>query len=137
MKTLFLSFALLMSTLGFAQDTTGHSITVTVENFLTNDGKAVISLHTSETFMRGPGLQNLDANIVDGKATFTFKNVQSGEYALLVLHDKNGNNQMDFEDNGMPKEAYGTSNSPRSFGPPNYDEAKFKLEKDVELSIRL
>lgn len=139
MKTLILSIALtIVSTLGFAQDKKGTTITVTVENFLSNDGKAVIALHTSETFMRGAGIQNQEAKIVDGKATFIFENVEAGDYALMVLHDKNENDRMDFEENGMPKEAYGTSNNVRSFGPPVYSDSKFKVEdKDLELAIRL
>lgn len=137
MKTLFVTIALCISTLGFTQNETKNTITVTVENFISDEGKAAIALHTADTFMRGPGVQNLEAKIVNGKATFTFENVSNGEYALLVLHDKNENNRMDYEDNGMPKESFGTSNNTRSFGPPIYDDAKFKLDKDLELTIRL
>ena len=55
----------------------------------------------------------------------------------MVLHDENDNQRMDFEDNGMPKESYGMSNNPRSFGPPIFDDAKFDVDKDdVKLSIR-
>ncbi|MBR9914378.1 MAG: DUF2141 domain-containing protein [Algicola sp.] len=137
MKTLVLTVSLLISTLGFAQDKTANTITVTIENFTSNDGKAILALHTSESFMKGPGIQNLSANIVDGKATFTFENVPSGEYALLALHDKNDNKRMDYEANGMPKESYGLSNNPRSYGPPIYDDAKFQVQKDTSLTIRL
>lgn len=137
MKTLFVTLVLFISTLGFAQNTTTNTITVTVENFISDEGKAAIALHTADTFMKGQGIQNLESKIIDGKATFTFEDVAEGEYALLVLHDKNENNRMDFEDNGMPKESYGTSNSVRSFGPPIYDDAKFKVNKNVELTIRL
>lgn len=137
MKTLFVTIALCISALGFTQTETKNTITVIVENFTSNEGKAAIALHTSDTFMRGAGIQNLEAKIVDGKATFTFENVSNGEYALLVLHDKNENDRMDFEENGMPKESYGTSNNTRSFGPPIYDDAKFIVDKDLELTIRL
>ena len=137
MKFTLLLSSLFISLLGFTQTETKHTLTVTVENFTSNEGKAAIALHTSDTFMRGAGVQNLESKIVDGKATFTFENVSNGDYALLVLHDKNENNRMDFEDNGMPKESYGTSNNTRSFGPPIYDDAKFKVNKDLELTIRL
>ena len=137
MKTLFVTIALCTSILGFTQNETSNTITVTVENFVSNEGKAAIALHTSDTFMRGAGVQNLETKIIDGKATFTFENVSDGEYALLVLHDKNENNRMDYEPNGMPKESYGTSNNARSFGPPIYEDAKFKVDKDLELTIRL
>ncbi|MEH6535557.1 MAG: DUF2141 domain-containing protein [Psychroserpens sp.] len=138
MKTLFLSIALVViSTLGFAQDTKGQTITVSIENAVSDDGQFLVSLNTKDTFMKGAGIQSSESKIKDGKATITFKNVQPGEYAIMVLHDANDNNRMDFEENGMPKESYGTSNNPRSFGPPIYDDAKFKVEKeDLKLAIR-
>jgi len=139
MKTLFLSIALtLASTLGFTQDTKGQTITVTIENANSDDGKFMVSLNTKDTFMKGAGIQNAESKVKDGKATITFENVKPGEYAIMVLHDSNENGRMDFEDNGMPKESYGMSNNPRSFGPPIYDDAKFELKKeDKTIAIRL
>jgi uncharacterized protein (DUF2141 family) len=138
MKTLFLTIALtIISTLGFSQDKKGHTITVTIENAKSDDGKIVASLNTKDTFMKAAPIQSASVDIKDGKATVTFENVTSGDYAIIVLHDLNGNQSMDFEANGMPKESYGTSNNPRSFGPPIYDDAKFNVSKeDLELSIR-
>lgn len=137
-RTLFLTIALtLISTLGFTQEITGQTITITVENAKSDDGKFLVALHTKDDFMKGAGIQNTTSEIINGKATVTFKNVKSGDYAIMVLHDLNGNQRMDFEASGLPKESYGTSNNPRSFGPPNYDQAKFSVEKeDLKLSIR-
>ncbi|MCD2260923.1 DUF2141 domain-containing protein [Psychroserpens luteolus] len=139
MKTLFLSIALIVvSTLGFAQDSKGQTITVTIENAKNDNGKLLVSLNTKDTFMKGAGVQNAESKIKDGKATITFENVTPGDYAIMVLHDENENERMDFEDNGMPKESYGMSNNPRSYGPPIYEDAKFTLTKeDMKLSIRL
>lgn len=138
MKTLALLLALALSTtLGFSQSNDDNSITVTIENIKNNKGKVLLSLHTKDTFMKGPGLQNLDSKIENGKVTVTFKDVKPGEYAIMVLHDENENNRMDYETNGMPKENYGMSNNPMSFGPPVYADAKFKFEgKPLDLSIR-
>lgn len=138
MKHLFLTIALtLISTLGFSQDVKGQTITLTIENAKSDDGKFLVSLNTEDTFMKGAGVQNAESEIKDGKAIITFENVQPGDYAIMVLHDANGNQRMDFEANGMPTESYGTSNNPRSFGPPIYDDAKFSVAKeDLELSIR-
>ena len=44
---------------------------------------------------------------------------------------------MDFAANGMPLEDYGASNNNMSFGPPNFDLAKFTVsDKDVSLEIK-
>ncbi|MDG5492957.1 DUF2141 domain-containing protein [Psychroserpens sp. SPM9] len=135
--TLLLTIVLtLVTALGFSQDTKGQTVTITIENAKNDDGKLLVALHTKDTFMKGPGVKNAESKIKDGKAVITFEDVTAGEYAVMVLHDANENNKMDFEESGMPKESYGTSNNTRSFGPPNYDDAKFKVDKDIALSIR-
>jgi uncharacterized protein (DUF2141 family) len=139
MKYLFLSIALTLSTLlGFSQEENkGITITVTIDNAKNDTGKVLMSLHTSETFMKGKGIIDSESEIKDGKVIITFKNVQPGEYAIMALHDENGNQRMDFRENGMPLESYGTSNNVMAFGPPLYDDAKFKVEdNDLELNIR-
>ncbi|WP_353779376.1 DUF2141 domain-containing protein [Winogradskyella sp. 3972H.M.0a.05] len=138
MKTLALTLAFaLTSILGYAQDTEGTTITVTIENIKSNDGKVLLSLHTKDTFMKGPGVKNAESKIEDGKVVITFENVTPGEYAIMALHDKNENNKMDFQDSGMPAEDYGTSNNVMTFGPPQYDNSKFNVaDKPVELNIK-
>ncbi|WP_282044080.1 DUF2141 domain-containing protein [Winogradskyella flava] len=137
MKNLILTFALTLSTLfSFSQDE-GITITVTIDNVKNDTGKVLMSLHTSETFMKGKGIIDAESEIKDGKVIITFENVTAGEYAILALHDENSNQRMDFRENGMPLESFGTSNNVMAFGPPQYDDAKFKVEdKDLELNIR-
>ena len=139
MKNLILTFALALTTLfGFSQEEeTGITITVTIDNVNNDNGKVLMSLHTSETFMKGKGIQDVGTTIKDGKVTVTFENVLPGEYAILAMHDANDNQKMDFQDNGMPTESFGMSNNVMAKGPPQYDDAKFKVEgKDLELNIR-
>lgn len=138
MKHLFLTFVLVFTTLfGFAQNSNkGITITVTIDNVKNDNGKVLLSLHTSETFMKGKGVKDTESKIKDGKVTLTLKHVQPGEYAIIALHDENNNKRMDFRENGMPLESYGTSNNDMSFGPPQYNDAKFKVEdKDIEMKI--
>ena len=88
--------------------------------------------------MKGPGIKNAESKIENGKVTVSFKDVEPGTYAIMVLHDINENNRMDFELTGMPKEDYGMSNNPMSFGPPQFDDAKFEFNgKDLDFIIRL
>ena len=111
-------------------------ITATVVNVTSNKGKVSFALYNKATFMKEP-LQAKTAKIIDGKSTVTFEGLESGEYAVVCLHDKNDNNKMDFADNGMPLEDYGMSNNVMSFGPPNYSDSKFTLaEEDLTLEIK-
>lgn len=119
-----------------AQDQEGVTITVTIENVLSDEGQIIGSLHTQDTFMKGPGIQNKSINASTGEVTLTFSDVTPGSFALMMMHDKNGNQRMDFEANGMPKESYATSGD-MAFGPPSFDGSKFEVaNEDLEFRIR-
>lgn len=138
MKTFALIIALtFVSTFGFGQDDKGITITVTIDNVASDTGHVLLGLHNNDTFMKGKGIQSAKSEIKDGKITTTFTNVLPGTYAIMALHDANDNEQMDFQDNGMPKESYGMSNNVMSFGPPQFSDAKFEVaDKDLDINIR-
>lgn len=134
--TLALSF-FFVSLVAMAQEKNGINITVTIDNITSDEGKVLIGLHTADTFMKGPGVQNLQSSIENGKVTLKFTNVEPGNYAIMALHDANENNRMDFEANGMPKESYGMSGNDMAMGPPTFDGAKFQVaDEDMEFTIR-
>ena len=115
---------------------TKQTITATVVNASSDDGKISFALYNKETFMKTP-IQSKNAKIVNGKSTVTFEEVESGEYAVVCFHDKNNNDKMDFQESGMPMEDYGSSNNVMQFGPPNYRDSKFILgEKDITVEIK-
>ena len=130
MKSLLLTIALaFIINLGFSQYTKGQIIKVTVENAKSDTGKIIVILNTKDTFLKAQPIKSAIADIKKGKAIVTFENVQPGEYDILALHDLNGNQSMDFQDNRISKESHGTSNNPRNFGPLLYEYAKFIFEK--------
>ena len=50
----------------------------------------------------------------------------------MVQKKHTKNNRMDYQENGMPKESYGMSGNDMSFGPPNFEAAKFEVgEEDL------
>ena len=127
--------AALMMTASFVSSSQ-QTITATVVNATSDDGKVSFALYNKETFMKTP-LQAKTAKIVDGKSTVVFEGIDAGEYAVICFHDKNNNDKMDFQENGMPMEDYGASNNVMSFGPPTYLNAKFAVEgENVTLEIK-
>ena len=115
----------------------GVTVTVTLENVLNSQGEILAALHTQETFMKGEGLDSFKSEAKKGALTFTFEDVTPGTYAVSVLHDLNGNQRMDFEPGGMPKEPYGMSGNDMNMGPPSFDRVKFQVEaEDIHLRIR-
>jgi len=96
-------------------------------------------LYSEKTFLKAKPEFSEEAAIVNGKANVTFKGLPAGTYAISCFHDKNGNNQMDFEPTGMPLEPYGISNNKINYyGPPLWNDAKFNFEEQpLSMSIRL
>lgn len=112
------------------------SITATVVNVTSDEGKVSFALFDKENF-RIKSLQSVSSEIKEGKSMVSFTDIPSGEYAIICFHDKNENNKMDFATNGMPLENYGASNNVMNFGPPKYEDAKFVVaDKNVSLEIR-
>lgn len=136
-STLVFTIALLLTSLFSFSQNENRTITVTIDNVVNDKGTVKMGLNTKDTFMKGKPVMSSESTIKNGKVTITFKNVEPGEYAIIAYHDVNGNNKMDFRENGMPLESYGMSNNSMDFGPPNYEDAKFTVaDKDVELMIR-
>ncbi len=138
MKTLGLIIGLVFTSfVATAQKNEGVSITLTIENVLSNEGTIIGGLHSEGTFMKGSGVQNEAINASKGEVTLTFTDVTPGTYALMILHDSNNNNRMDYEANGMPKERYTTSGDMGLYGPPTFNAAKFEVTaEDMEFRIR-
>ncbi|WP_299523894.1 DUF2141 domain-containing protein [uncultured Lutibacter sp.] len=111
-------------------------ITITVVNALNNTGTINFAFFDEDGFRKQP-LFAKSAAIEDGISSVTFLNIPNGEYAIICFHDENENNKMDFHENGMPKESYGTSNNPMLMGPPNFESSKFVVDNNnVNLEIK-
>jgi uncharacterized protein (DUF2141 family) len=76
---------------------------------------------------------------VEGKSqNYNFDNLPEGEYALAIYQDVNRNKILDKNLLGVPTEIYGFSNNARrSFSAPSFQEAKFKLNKDLQQTVFL
>lgn len=72
-------------------------------------------------------------------ATFEFKDVPPGKYAVAVYHDADNNGKLDTNFFGIPTDAYGFSNNAMgTFGPPDFEDASFIVAGGVrKISIRL
>ena len=120
------------------KEAAGVSIEAKVTNVLKEGGEVIFVLYDSEVnFMGQKPIASKSVAPNAGTAQVVFENITPGTYAMVVLHDLNGNGQMDFESNGMPKEDYGASNNVMRMGPPNFNDAKFTIsDKSVTLEIR-
>ncbi|WP_024888710.1 MULTISPECIES: DUF2141 domain-containing protein [Luteimonas] len=68
-----------------------------------------------------------------------FEDVAPGRYAVMAIHDENGNGRLDANLAGVPVEGYGFSRNPRVMRRPTFDEAAFELGEDgvvLDIAIR-
>ena len=124
----------------------GHNITITVEN-ISKAGELHIAIYDSKKAFEedrgeqgGPAPGIVDGFIIaatPGKFSHDF-DLPTGAYAIGVFHDVNGNNSLDTNFLGIPKEQYGFGNDATgSFGPPSFDEAAITVSKDATHTIIL
>lgn len=76
---------------------------------------------------------------VEGKSqNYTFDDLPEGDYAVAIYQDLNRNKILDKNLLGIPTEIYGFSNNARrTFSAPSFQEAKFKLNKDLHQTVFL
>jgi uncharacterized protein (DUF2141 family) len=85
-------------------------------------------------------LQAVMSPIASGAARCRFAPVPAGTYAVAVVHDENGNQQLDSNFLGVPTEGYGVSNNKTyAMSEPRWDESRVELTagEQRQLTIQL
>lgn len=128
------------STISIADQGPNRLIRVLVIGATPNGGQVIGQIYNSEenylTNSESGSIAEVDES---GSAVLQFEVEESSSYAVAVNQDKNGNSKLDLTFIGIPKEAVGASNNPKSrFGPPKWKAAKFSLTGEVtELKIQI
>lgn len=74
----------------------------------------------------------------NGAYEATFFAIPAGEYAVVVVHDENGNGRLDNGLLGLGGEPWGFSNSARPLlGRPDFADAAFEVREDTAIEIEL
>jgi uncharacterized protein (DUF2141 family) len=141
MKKLLLIAALILSVVSNinAQEEK-ETLNLTVEFFgmKSDKGNLFAALYNTEnTFLKKPFKGEIVV-IKNKKSIVIFKNLPKGVYAISSFHDENDNKKMDTNFFRIPKEPLGISNNVKGFmGPPKYKDAKFNLDSNKTISIKI
>ena len=98
-----------------------------VTGFDSNIGQALLELFRSDDKVPQKPFMLIKTAIVDKAASFTIPNLPHGDYAAIVVHDQNANNEIDHSW-GLPSEPLGFTNNwkLRLFsGMPSFEKLKF------------
>lgn len=109
----------------FAGAAVAGEVTVELAGVQARGGTLYASLQTRGDFMK-PGV-GYNVKAVAPKAgvlRLTIPNVAPGDYALSVLHDANGDKQMNMSPQFIPLEGWAMSNGDALMGPPTFDLVK-------------
>jgi uncharacterized protein (DUF2141 family) len=125
---------------GLATEKSGD-LTIVVIGLESSDGVVRIAISNSKENYETKNAEPFRRKIVDiqkRRAKARFRDLPSGEYAVKLIHDENSNGKMDTNFLGIPKEDYAFSNNARgTFGPPDYEKAKFDLNGNLAITIRV
>jgi uncharacterized protein (DUF2141 family) len=134
--TILFTFLLGLHFIGYGQ---GSKLTVEITGFRNNDGKCIVYLYKDKDgFPTDPekAFRKLITGINDRESRAVFDDLAPGTYAVAVVHDANGNGKTDTNFIGIPKEGLGTSNNPKTMGPPHFDDSKF-IFRGEDMIIRI
>lgn len=142
MKTLLIIFFTmgLSPFLAFNSNPETVDITVEIVGLRSTDGKIGIALHNGlSPFPGGEPAFTREVSIEDRASVIViFEGVPADEYAVAVMHDENGNGEMDVNNYGMPTEGFGFSNeADATMGPPSFADASFLAEEDLEETVEV
>lgn len=139
MKKIILTIALILTGIFStnAQEET-FTLTVNITGLNSNKGSLMVGVYNTEDSFLKTRFKGAIIKIKDKKSLVIFKDIPKGEYAVSFVHDENDNEKMDTNFIGIPKEDFGCSNNATGFmGPPKYEDAKFMLEENKTIDIKI
>jgi uncharacterized protein (DUF2141 family) len=140
--TLILSI-LLLSLSSFHFAATNASLEVQILGTASDQGQVLVLVFDSKDGFPQEATKAFRQIVLipkDRKAEFTLADIPQGKYAIVVLHDADGDGLMTTNLLGLPEEKYGFSNNPKIyFRPPSFEKAAFDLKtasKQVTIHLR-
>jgi uncharacterized protein (DUF2141 family) len=116
------------------------NITITIHGIEQAEGNMDIALYDNADDYPGKDHAVVGLTLAVDSLTFTYviTDIPFGTYAIAVIHDVDKNGLLNTNWIGMPKEPFGFSNNAKGrFGPPDFKDASFKVERDTDVSIKL
>lgn len=106
-------------------------LTLAIEPVAEATGTVQIALYDKEADFRKQSVRALKLPATAGTMTVRIADLPPGDYAVMVFHDRNGNDKLDTNAMGIPKEPWGGSLGDKSvFGAPGWADVRFALKDE-------
>ena len=138
--TRFSSLVALLTVAAMPGAASAGQLTLRIHDIPAGGGRLMIAVVASEAAFDGdqPGVASFVLPASSASVELTTSALTDGHYAVRVMHDANGNGELDSNMVGIPTEAWGFSNDASgSFGPPSWDDARFELGGETIQNIHL
>lgn len=115
------------------------TLEIEVSGLASAEGRVLVAVYDhAERWMKKAVRGAVATPGADGKVVLRIDDLPDGDYALSLMHDRNGNGKLDANAFGMPTEPYAFSNNASgNFGPPKFDDARFTVKGDTQQRISL
>ena len=135
MKRVFLSILcvtnLFLHTSFSQSEQTETILTIKVSGYKSNIGQSLLKIFRKEDNMPKNPFITLKSSIINNEATFIVKDLVYGDYAAIIVHDQNSNNEIDHSF-GIPSEPLAFTNNWKLSifsGMPSFEKLKFTFSK--------
>ena len=110
-----------------------NTLTVLIKNIELIQGTLELQLASDSLQFNGSTEANLNhvrsIKVTAHEMKVVFSNLPNGDYALAIYQDLNENDKLDKKKFGIPSEPFAFSNDAlRKFGPPYFEQTKFKID---------
>jgi len=114
-----------------------HNLKINVAGIHSEQGKIMYSMFSSKHGFPSDASKAVRKGMVliEGDHVQIQVDLPPGDYAVILFHDEDDNDDLKKNFIGMPKEGVGNSNNHRGF--PNYKKSVFTLSKDRTITINL
>ena len=136
---IYLIFLLLYVSNSYSQSKkNGFTLKIEVTSFENTRGVLRVCVtNQKEDFLKSCAFSKT-VTIEDDKVSLKIENIEEGNYAVSVYHDKNNSGILETGGVfGIPLEPYGFSNNPTMTFGPSYKKSVFKMTADKNISIKL
>ena len=117
-----------------------NKLTIEVTGVPNSDGNIRVAIYnTSDSFLSHDEVFKSDSVLASkGVTRLSMEDIPDGEYAVVLYHDENDNDELDTNWLGIPKEPVGFSNAKmKTFGPPKFKECSFVMEPETQVKVVL
>lgn len=115
------------------------TLTVTIANVYKGEGSLMVQVLASEDEFKGEAEPVAAIMQRAAKGEMSYSAIPpAGTYGLRVMHDMNGNGELDSNFVGMPTEPRAFSNNATGkFGPPTWADVQFEISGPTTQTIQL